>query len=110
MWPLLIEVESSGSGVGQLAGWLANLEKSVALDHYVQGIVGLGKVALGEDDLVGGGARSQTQLQSGRHGGLLAGGRAGLNHVLIQQILKLRAPALNPSCWHSRGYSRCYRR
>ena len=32
------------------------------------------------------------KLQSGGNDGLLAGGRAGLDQVLIQQVLKLRAP------------------
>jgi hypothetical protein len=39
-----------------------DLEKALALDHEVERIVGLLEVALGKDDLVGGGAGAQADL------------------------------------------------
>src|SRR3984885_13874231 len=85
-------MESTGLGITQLTGRLQQLEEAVSLNHHVQGVVGLRKVALRENDLVGDGPRAQSQLQSGGDDGVLGGGRAGLDQVLIQKILKLRAP------------------
>src|SRR5271163_4588432 len=85
-------MEGSGLGISQLTRRLQHLEESVSLNYHVQWIVGFRKVALRENDLVGDGSRAQSQLQSGGDDGVLGGGRTGLDQVLIQKILKLRAP------------------
>ena len=94
MLPSLFSWKRAGAGVGQLARRPADLKEAVALNHDVERVIGRREVALGEDDLVGGGARAEAKLQARRHGGLLAGGGAGLHHVLVEQVLKLRAPHL----------------
>src|SRR5262249_48783306 len=66
------------------------------LNHQIERIIRGRKISLGKDDLVGRRARAKSQLETGRHGGLLSRRRAWLNHVLIQQVLKLSAPHLVP--------------
>src|SRR5271157_2560005 len=91
---VLIELEFAGAGISKVAGGLLHLEESVALNHQVQRIAGLGEGSLAEDDLVRSGARAEAELQSGRHDGLLAGSRAGLQHALVHQVLELSAAHL----------------
>jgi hypothetical protein len=52
---------------------------------------------LREDHLVGDSSCAQPQLQPSGDDRLLTGGRAGLDQVLIQQVLKLRAPGFESS-------------
>ncbi len=91
---VLIELERSVARVGQLTVRLEDLEEAIALNHYVQRVVGFRKVALREDDFVGSRPRPESELEAGGHRGLLARGSARLHHILVQQVLKLRATGL----------------
>jgi hypothetical protein len=72
------------------------MEEALPLDHQVQRIVGLLEIALGEDDRVGRRASTQAELQAAGNRGLRAGGRAGLEEALIQEVLELGAARLEP--------------
>ena len=91
---VLVQVESAGARIGDVAGGAADLEETAALDDHVERIAGGGEIALREDDLVRGSARAQSKLQAGGNHGLLSGGGAGLENILIHEVLELRAAHL----------------
>src|SRR5229473_7463072 len=84
-------MEITGPGISQVAGSSADLKESLALDDQVQRVIGLREITLRKDHFVGGRARPQPQLKTGRYGGLLARGSAWLDHGLLKQVLKLRS-------------------
>jgi hypothetical protein len=89
-------VEVAGAGVGELAVWLSHLEEALALNDEIERVIGLRELALREKNFVGGGAGTEPDLKAGGHDGLLSGGRARLNHALVEEILELRAAHLVP--------------
>ena len=91
---ILVELELAVAGIRQLSVGLQHLKEAPPLDDHVQRVVGLRETALRGDDLVARRARAQPQLQPGRNHGLLAGGSARLQQVLVEQILKLHPPRL----------------
>ena len=108
---VLVQLELAGAGVGQFAVGLQDLEEAAALNHQIERIVGLRKSALGEDDLVGSGARAQAQLQAGRDRRSAvrrrrrAAARSGTSGPETG-----RAATCSPPCWRWPDCWRCCRR
>ena len=87
---LIIEKEISSARIRDRAVGTLNLEKPTALNGKIEGIVGLIQVALGHDDLRGGGLRPQANLQPGRDR-LLALRCAWRHEVLVDHVLELES-------------------
>ena len=59
---VLVQLELAVPRVRDVAVRLLDLKESVALNDKVERIIGLGKIALREDDLVGRRTRAETEL------------------------------------------------
>ena len=69
-------------------------KKPVALNHEVERIIRLDEIALRENDFVRRRLGAEAKLQPRGNRGRLARRGAGLDHVLVEQVLELRAAGL----------------
>src|SRR4029077_12966950 len=65
-----VQLEASVPRIGERSGWQLNLEETFALNDKVERVVGFRKIPLRHNNLVGGGTRSQPNLQTAGHNGL----------------------------------------
>jgi len=74
------------TGVTDLSVGQKYLEKALALNGKIKRVTGGGEIALGLDDFCFRCAGTETYLQTRRYRGLLCGGGARHNFVLIQKV------------------------
>src|SRR5258705_13639029 len=86
-------MKSTGAGVSNFAAGELNLEEAGTLNGDIERIASLIEVALLLDDFRSSGARAEADLQAGGKRGLLGGGGAGSDKILVNKILKLQAAA-----------------
>ncbi len=97
---VLVGLKRTVAGVGGAAVGHQDLEKAVAADGHVLGVVGFGGVAVGVDALAGHHAHTGTHLQARGQTRLVRGLAAGLAQVLVHQVFKHGATALEASGAH----------
>src|SRR3546814_10362499 len=96
------DVCSSDLGVGGLAGRQLHHQEAAPVDRQVERVLGLHDVALAGDAVDRRRLHAEAKLHAGRHDGAgIRRGRADAPQVLVQQVLELRAVALERSEEHT---------
>src|SRR5207244_1428449 len=91
---LAVELEAAVAGKADLAIRELHLEEAVALDNEVVRVARLAEITLGLNALDRGGARTQADLDPGGNLRALRGGSPGGARILVDEILEVRAAAL----------------
>jgi hypothetical protein len=98
----VVELEGAGPGVGRRAVGQRHLKEARALDGEVEGIAGLGVIALEVQALHRGGTRPEPDLDPGGELAVRRARRARRPQRLVEQVLEVGAALLEAGRVHVR--------